>query len=389
MELRASSRASSSWWKTLPEDAPLAGIEGVRVVAQVVDEHVEVPHRAQHPAEPAELEPQRLRPVGIEQWTTRAQERAQPPRGHAHLVELLGIAAEPRSGIVRHDGPVLGLEHRLQMLPRRRVAARCRALRRPFEVERLEDLRAAVALARHRPPGAPCRASASPFSSPSTSSTSSSRNERTIFLSAMTETTSIVTSATAPVAASVRIPERFVRRTATGSSGMAPCVRGEQLGHLGGHRARGAGQLELETVGPAWQLQLPEPAAVLHPPAQRDARAGEAVVGRVVVGRREGPVGECRPRELGQPERAVGRQLQLALEVLRHGAQGSPIVRIGITGTRRSRHRHRKGWLAGGRRSLTTGQAAALPPFHESFTEPTTTAPRSPREAGRERSWRP
>ena len=199
-----------------PEDAPLAGIEGVRVVAQVVDEHVQVPHRAQHPAQPTELEPQRLRPVAVQQLATHSQERPQPPRGHAHIVELLGIAAEPRSGIVLHDGPVLGLEHRLQLLRRGRVAARCRALRRPFKVERLKELRAAVALAGTRARSV-LPSFSSPFLPPSTSSTSSSRNERTIFLSAMTETTSIVTSATAPVAASVRIPERFVRRTATGS----------------------------------------------------------------------------------------------------------------------------------------------------------------------------
>ena len=59
----------------------------------MLDQHVEVAHRAEGAADPAKLGPEGL----------VAEDRPEAPDRDAVLVEVLGVRAEPRSGVVRQD----------------------------------------------------------------------------------------------------------------------------------------------------------------------------------------------------------------------------------------------------------------------------------------------
>ncbi len=81
----------------------------------MLEEDVEIAGRAERGAEPAELVAKLGGPFGVEQRPCGAQERPRAPRRDTHLVQVLGIAAEPGAGIVREQALVLrrerGAEH--------------------------------------------------------------------------------------------------------------------------------------------------------------------------------------------------------------------------------------------------------------------------------------
>ncbi len=75
-----------------------------------------------------------------------AEEGAEPSRRHPHLVQLLRVGAETRAGVVREHARALlaqaGAEHRRGVS----VLGRFRHVRMEVQVERLEDLRPALAV---------------------------------------------------------------------------------------------------------------------------------------------------------------------------------------------------------------------------------------------------
>ena len=83
--------------------------ERLNLRCEVLDQDVEVPHRAECPAQPLQLLPHGLDPLGVEQLAAGPQERPQPPGRDPHLVQLLRVGAEPRPWIVG--------EHALDLLP--------------------------------------------------------------------------------------------------------------------------------------------------------------------------------------------------------------------------------------------------------------------------------
>ena len=99
----------------------------------------------------------------------------------------------------------------------------------------------------------------------------------------------------------------------------APFVRAQQAAQPLRWPDRAAGLLELETGAVDGKLQLPDAPPPLRPPPQRDARAREGAIGRVVVDRGEDAGLEGLAAEVGELEPL--RCLQLAL-VLHGGLHG-------------------------------------------------------------------
>src|SRR5262245_51622290 len=124
----------------------LLRLEASRVTVEMLEEHVHVADRPERRAEPAELRAKRLCPFLVEQRPAGLQERTQPPRRDAHLVQVLRVAAEARAGIVRDDGAVLGLEHRLEVLRRRGALPGGLQLDGHLAAESPEELRPPVAI---------------------------------------------------------------------------------------------------------------------------------------------------------------------------------------------------------------------------------------------------
>ena len=77
---------------------------------QAADHHVEVARGAEVAAEPADLLAQRRRPVGVDERARGTEERPQAARRHPELVQILGIVAPARAGVVRQQRQVVGLE---------------------------------------------------------------------------------------------------------------------------------------------------------------------------------------------------------------------------------------------------------------------------------------
>ena len=77
---------------------------GVRKVAdaagQALEEDVAVAHLAEDACDPAELVPQPLRPLAVEQRAKRAQIGAQATRGHASLVDAFRVGVEAHDRVV-------------------------------------------------------------------------------------------------------------------------------------------------------------------------------------------------------------------------------------------------------------------------------------------------
>jgi hypothetical protein len=75
---------------------------------QPQQQHVQVAHRAERPAEPAQLGPQVVGPGGVQQRLRGLEGGPHPPHGDAHLVEVLDVLPGAGAGLVR--------EQRLQAL---------------------------------------------------------------------------------------------------------------------------------------------------------------------------------------------------------------------------------------------------------------------------------
>jgi hypothetical protein len=82
--------------------------EVVGLGAQPVDEHVEIPHRAERAAEPAEFGAQ----PGTVGHTAgrRLEDGSDPPHGHPHLVQVLGVLTGARARLVVQHGQRLGVQ---------------------------------------------------------------------------------------------------------------------------------------------------------------------------------------------------------------------------------------------------------------------------------------
>ena len=91
---------------------------------------------------------------------------------------------------------------------------------------------------------------------------------------------------------------------------------GQQVGDVGGHRPWRAVRLELAACVAARQLELPASSAVLDAITERQAAAGEPMVGGVVVGRDEDPRDDRLTAEVWHREAFARRELHLTLECL-------------------------------------------------------------------------
>ena len=87
-----------------------------RLAREAGEEHVEIPDGSERVTEPAELPTERLRPPPVEQGTGHPEERSEPARRHAHVVEVLGIGPDPGSRVVGDEGGELPGEHRPELL---------------------------------------------------------------------------------------------------------------------------------------------------------------------------------------------------------------------------------------------------------------------------------
>ena len=104
---------------------------------------------------------------------------------------------------------------------------------------------------------------------------------------------------------------------------------GQQRCELGGRHSRPSGDLELESLALAWELELPEAPSVLDAAPQRDPGARERPVGRVVVGGGE-DLGPERPAwKLRQREPGRNRELQLAFMGLLEPGHGRIVAPSG------------------------------------------------------------
>ncbi|GIU95945.1 MAG: hypothetical protein KatS3mg012_2402 [Gaiellaceae bacterium] len=105
------------------------------------EEHVEVARRPERRPEPAELLAERPCPLALKERPRGPQKSAGTPRGDTHLVEILGIAAEPRARVV--DEQPLGLldERDAQNLERGCVDRHRDARPRGLDAERAVQLR--------------------------------------------------------------------------------------------------------------------------------------------------------------------------------------------------------------------------------------------------------
>ena len=88
---------------------------------QPVEHHVEVARRPEMAAEPAELLPERLGPLAIDERARRAEKCPQPPGRDAELMQVLRIVAAAGTRVVGEERPVVGLERDPERLARRRV----------------------------------------------------------------------------------------------------------------------------------------------------------------------------------------------------------------------------------------------------------------------------
>ena len=227
-------------------------------------------------AEPAELLAERLRPLAIDERSSRAEKCPQPPDRDAELMQALGIRR--RGGCPGRGRAARGSRRRARSpsaSPGGVSFVSFGGVGRPVQAEHAVELRLELARSRgHRPCAAPWRAGASAFSSPSISSTSTSRKRWETRWPTSTATLSSTISA--PWA---RTTSRRVRRRATGTSAAPRRYAASRSTSSAGGRAGGPPQLELEPGRVARQLQLPQPGPVLDAMPKRDPVAREAQVG--------------------------------------------------------------------------------------------------------------
>ena len=212
--LRRALRRSRSSVRSNFRPSPASGPSDSTLRLQVLDQDVEVAHRAEDTAEPLELIADGLGPGGVEQVTSRPEKRAEAARRNPHLVELLWIGAEPGAGVVGEHTLRLSAELRAQRRrprSRRRQARPTRARSRGPAPGRPSD----GSRRRRRPLGA----------APSRAAAASSRPRRGAPLRALRSVratrrwSSTATRSCTTSAPSARMPFRRVRRRAIGWSG--------------------------------------------------------------------------------------------------------------------------------------------------------------------------
>ena len=97
MSVRAASRSSSSRAASSTRGSwPSERVGGRGHGRQTLQLHVQVAHRAEQPAQPTQLLAEGLGPDGQYGFEHR-QSGAQPSRRHPHVVQFLGVLAEPRA----------------------------------------------------------------------------------------------------------------------------------------------------------------------------------------------------------------------------------------------------------------------------------------------------
>ncbi len=275
-------------------------------------EDVEVAHRAEDTAEPAELRPQIVRPGRVEQPAGRTEERPRPTRRDAQLMEALRVDAEPRSRIVREEAAVLRAERAGDPLGGRAVGRRVVEVWSVGEVERPEELRPRFAVAR------PCTAKRL-LEAPQRPLVAFDQLHLELVegpghLPAVEHRDDVVHDLGAvdakPVAACAEARDRHESGPANES--------GQQRDEVRRNRAGRAGLLELPPGVPARQLQLPHAPPVLDAVAERQSAAREPELGRVVVRGDEHARDQGLPAELRHGEALAGGQLHLSLERLAH-----------------------------------------------------------------------
>jgi hypothetical protein len=87
-----------------PARVLLVGREARDLPVQPEPQHVQVAHRAERAAQPAQLRPQVVRPGGVQQRPRGLQRGPHPPHGDPHLVEVLDVLAGAGAGLVREQG---------------------------------------------------------------------------------------------------------------------------------------------------------------------------------------------------------------------------------------------------------------------------------------------
>ena len=298
----------------------LVGLQVVDLLAEPLQEDVEVADGPERAAEPGQLGSEGVGPRRVEERRGGAQNRPQAPRGHARLVELLGVLAEPRAGVVGDQLAGLQRDHRPHVLERRRPARRGRRLDRE-EPERPERLRPSVG--RRRAGGEEHALQAGKRVGAALQRLHLQLDEALAHAAPVQHGHGVHGDVRheAPV---LPRADALAPRAEDGRrlEGAAAQDAHEEPRELVRRRPRPAGRLELEPLTLAGELELPEPAPVLHAPAQRDARPREGAVGRVVVrrGERVGP--ERLAGKLGQRESRGDRELQLALARLAERCHG-------------------------------------------------------------------
>ena len=106
--------------------------------------HVEVAGRPQQSSKPAQLIPQRVCPFRNEQGPGCAQDGAQLPRGHAHLVQAFRFPSEPSAWVMRDQPSDMAREGPLHMLHHRRIRCRLWLRTRGYQRQRAKELGASV-----------------------------------------------------------------------------------------------------------------------------------------------------------------------------------------------------------------------------------------------------
>ena len=248
------------------EGAGVVALEGARLGVQMLEENVEIANRAEQPAQPGQLAPQRLRPVGGDEPACRAQQGTRAPGRDAQLVQRLDVLAEPDAGVVREHRLVLldkqpraggraGRRPRPRRAPRRGGCARALAGRRLAPRAGLAERLAECLRAGRRSPltiiGLDLRERGD----------DPARRARAEPLS----TTTSMRSGRGPTAT----PARRVRSFATAVSSALRSGATEQV-EEGARRSRAALLFQLEAADVGGQLELPDALAVLDPAAKRD-----------------------------------------------------------------------------------------------------------------------
>ena len=231
----------------------------------------------------------------VDERARGAEERPQAARRHPELVQVLGIVPPAGAGIVREQRQVLGLERDPERLPGRRALLAHPGVDGPRQVERAVELRLQLA---GRPGAGPAQLllELAQRSLVAVEQLDLDLPEAARHVLALEHGDAVVHDLGAagadPLPAGAQARDGHER-------GAAEIGRqqGDQLGRGPRRRSR---QLELEPGRVTWELQLPEPGAVLDAMAERDAVPREAQVRGVVVGGDE----DARRQPLGRRARA-------------------------------------------------------------------------------------